>query len=72
MKYLGRRGVLAITVYHAWKSSTLKPNFGKRWYSVTCQRCGASRIPDIGEKLPVECHPTPQWLRDHPDDPRDT
>ena len=35
-----------------------------------CHRCGARRFPECGERLPYECVPTPQWLRDHPEEDR--
>jgi hypothetical protein len=35
-----------------------------------CLRCGARRFPDMGERMPAECSPKPEWLREHPEEKR--
>lgn len=31
-----------------------------------CDRCGAHWYPEMGERPPARCNPTPDWLRAHP------
>lgn len=30
-----------------------------------CNRCGAHWYPEMGERLPTHCYPTPDYLRAH-------
>lgn len=50
---------------HVWKFIRMSDSAGAVEH---CQRCGRHFIEKADTRGPVYCYPTPEWLRDHPED----
>ena len=66
MAYHGKAKNLPAAVVHTIEYCT--PTAPGRAPLAYCQRCGAHRYPDLGERFPQICTPTPEWLRVHPEE----